>query len=303
MRIFSREVSTKKSNVAHNPARTLKQLNFLNFLNPRNESALVRVFEDPALKGAFLDSAAALVAQLAYRQYLTHKSVLKDAFEFFEARIQTSGYKLIASSSDLSAIAENQRVEMLVAGSQTRAIIDARVDAALAFIQSVRPRKVKVTFSGANPAQGVGGAETMQGIAHIIDEAAEMRSYFVDRKHKAKNLKGIEIEDAEESASKNTQENIRNYFKDLKLEAGAKNHVVIVSSTFHLPRFISLTDAYLADSTAPLDRLTFVGAENIREPNCAMASQNYVKSAMFEFFSYLHEVKDVRELMGSNERG
>ena len=290
----------------------------------------------PDLKKAFTDCVAACFAQLHYREFLDDEAVMNHVIEFFEARVQASGFKLIAEPTDLITN-QNQQIDIMVAGCQTSSVFEARVDAAINFLCAVRPEVANICFSGANPSQKENAdpvspsygakeaqmksnstsaaveangdltpqaAETLD-MAFVINEAAEMRSYFLDKissRSLVKKLKGISIKSYEESKSAKTQGNVKNYFNSLKIN-NLDSHVVIVSSTFHLPRFIEETQGYLKVAGLNPSRLTFVGAEDRRHPNKAMKSQNYIKSAMFEFYTYLLDVKDLSELTGKKSLG
>lgn len=270
---YTREVKGEKPDSHYNPGRILHVLNHMPFLDPRNLPPLRDLMATDPGKRAVADLAAALVAQLKYKDILLPEKVLLPASEFFHQSIMARGYTFEPEPGVLQAAVTSQSVVILVAGAQAPLTSHSRVDACIRVLKDLSPESSTVVFSGGHPDWAAG--------VHQVDEAAEMIGYFSLRRRTDPAFPSdLQFVVHRESDAKDTIGNLRNAFTEI----GYPEHLIVISSLFHLPRFIGHTEALVAGTA--VSRLTFVSAEETYtavEP--FMLDHRYIKSCMFEMFS------------------
>ncbi len=269
----------------------LRVLNYFPFINARHVNLLRESMDNPDWVGAFCDMSAAAITQLHYQKMINLELVWSTVSDFFHQAIQMRGFDAIPSPEDEfgNEHKKDTQIEILVAGTQAQEMYRARVDGVIRILRETMPPKCRIIFSGANPAASMERMGLQGGVA-TLNEAADMELYFRKRIERNPLPKGIEVSLKRESQSDTTAKNIENFFKKVSFSTDKKNHVYIVSSLFHLPRFIDLTMKEIAETNVLVSELTFVSSEDpIDAPTQAVGTPDYLKSCMFEFFLLLYK--------------
>ncbi len=247
--------------------------------------------EDAQWVNFLCDMSAAAVTQLHYRNMIDLNLVWENVSSFFHQAIQMRGFEPIPSPEiEFNSRKEkSNQVEILVAGTQGPDVYKARVDGAISILRKMGTQKPRLTFSGANPAKRMKRMGLQGGVA-TLNEAADMELYFRKCIEKNPLPKNVHFELNRESESGSTIKNIENFFKRVKLSKDKRNHVYIVSSLFHLPRFIDLMIEQIGKQKIPVSELTFVSSEDpMDKPTDAVGTPDYLKSCMYEFFLRLYK--------------
>ena len=83
----------------------------------------------------------------------------------------------------------------------------------------------------------------------------------------------------------------------IELSDRGHHHIYVISSLFHLPRFIDLTSKRIEELSFPVSEMTFVSAEDPwRRHTTAVKEVDYLKSCMYEFFLLLYRAHDTEKL-------
>jgi hypothetical protein len=128
-----------------------------------------------------------------------------------------------------------------------------------------------------------------------LNEAADMEVYFRQKISEDPLPSKIKLMLRRESESDSTLSNIDHFFKTLP--ASTQGHIYIVSSLFHLPRFIDLTTARIVEKKLSIAQLTFASAEDPWKPHTAAVREvDYLKSCMYEFFLLLYRAHQAEKL-------
>lgn len=279
--------------------RILRKLNYFPFINARNAPLLQENFKDPKWMGAFCDMSAAAVTQFHYRNMINLQEVWSTVSDFFHQSIQMRGFDPVPEPEAQFYLDDknNAQVEFLVAGTQAKEVYQARVDGCLDALYKIKPTKCRITFSGANPAENM-HAMGLEGGVSTYNEALEMELYFRIKIDQKPLPDQIQWSTKRDMASATSVENIQSFFQTINLQKETQNHVYIVSSLFHLPRFIDLTLKKIREDNIPVKELTFVSAENpIKEDlTPAISTPDYLKSCMFEFYFQLYKQTDLKDI-------
>lgn len=290
---YTKKFKDEKDKVVpkYNACGILRVLNYFPFINARNVELLSKSMDEPEWVDTFCDMSAAAITQRHYRDMINLELVWGTVSSFFHQAIQMRAFSAIPSPENEFKY-ENKndyQVETLVAGTQAPEVYRARVDGSIKILRNTLPPKCRITFPGANPAKSMERMGLQGGVA-TLNEAADMELYY--RKHVEKKplSNRIDVTLSRESESDTTDKNIENFFKNVNLSKEKENHVYIVSSLFHLPRFIDLTIARIVAENIPVSELTFVSAEDpMDSPSEAVGTSEYLKSCMFEFFKLLYK--------------
>lgn len=279
-------------------SRILRILNYFPFLNSRNVPKLAENFKDTTWKCIFCDMSAAAVTQFHYRKMLDIGEVWRTVSDFFHQSIQMRGFVPVPEpETGFDQDHKNDaQVEFLVAGTQAKHVYQARVDGCLDALHKIKPKRCRITFSGANPATNP--ANDKKVAVGTYNEALEMELYFrqkIEQKPLPDRVKWTIIR---EMTSATTAENIVEFFKKIDLKKDSHNHVYIVSSLFHLPRFIDLALKKIQENAICVNELTFVSAENPIKDDItpAILTPEYLKSCMYEFYFQLYSFTEINDI-------
>lgn len=276
----------------------LRVLNYFPFINRRHVELLKESLKDQRFSELFCDMSAAAVTQLHEHQMLDLQVVWETVSQFFHQAIQLRGFETVPSPREEFSMDRDSdtRVEFLVAGTQSPVVFQSRVDRCIEVIKLLCPKKCHITFSGANPFGHMKRMGISGGVV-TINEAADMEIYFRQRIENDPLPKGIELTLSREAKSDSTLSNIDNFFKNMSVDSNMKQHIYIISSLFHLPRFIDLTTKRIEEMSLPVNHLTFVSAEDPWKPHTkAVAQVDYLKSCMYEFFLQLYKEQEIESL-------
>ncbi|MBF0197459.1 MAG: YdcF family protein [Planctomycetes bacterium] len=175
-------------------------------------------------------------------------------------------------------------------------MFQARVDRAIDVLRTLCPAKARITFSGANP-YGHMQRQGIPGGVSTLNEAADMEIYYRLQIEQNPLPEEISLTLHREDRSDSTLTNIENYFAQLNQEKPVDRHVLIVSSLFHLPRFIDLTAKHLGQSVPLRSRLSFVSAEDsFKAPTPLVGEVDYLKSCLYEFFLQLYNEQKLHSI-------
>jgi len=301
---------SKKLKESHNKKGNFtdvrKVFNFFPFTHIDHHGVLNELFSKEKTRNAILDIVSSVVAQHSIRNHLKKSDYIYDLLRYFHRLIQHKGYEAVSLDDIKKGIEE--KVHVIVAGCQTHQLYESRVESAFNVINYVRPSITKIVFSGAHPPEPIDD-EQYEG-AITIDEAAEMRHYFIDLQNELppdKPLHKVILE--EEKESTRTNENIKYFFKKIKDED--PKHIFIVSSMFHLPRLIDEAEACIAKYSYPVERITVVASENFRHhdrnpafetSNRAKNNQIYYKTATYEMLNQLFDYDELDKLLKRSKR-
>ena len=303
---YSRDLHKAKPDAVKDFTDFMKLFNYFPFVHDTKHSKVASLLSDPENRSAILDVIASVITQLNYRDLLNREAFFAEALRFFHNVIQDKGYRIIHSEDLCPCMGPDNHVFMMVAGCQTHKLYERRVDAAYNLIRDIKPPVLKVVFSGAHPSPSGSATDNRGAVAITLDEAAEMKAYFVEKQRIDSGFPmSVNIRLVEEKKSTRTKENIAFFFENLHLQDSG-NHVLIVSSLFHLPRLIEEAEEHIEAKHLCIDRLTVVGSEDFRlnttSDNIGVSvvtktSPIYGKVAMFELLNQLLKDTDVTELM------
>lgn len=276
----------------------LRVLNYFPFINRRHVPKLTEAMSDPDWVQLFCDMSAATITQLHERKMIDLDMVWKTVSQFFHQAIQLRGFETVPNPAEAfhRDREPGSRMQLLVAGTQAPVIFQSRVDRCIDVLRVVRPRKVTLTFSGANPYGNMQRLGIPGGVV-TMNEAADMEIYFRQRIQENPLPSGVEVNLHRETRSDSTLSNIDQFFEDKDLDPLGNHHIVIISSLFHLPRFIDLTTARAKEKSLPISTLSFVSAEDPwRVHTQAVEQVDYLKSCMYEFFLLLYNADNLEQL-------
>ena len=235
------------------------------------------------LKGdkALFDLAAAVVTQLHYRSHVKSADMLRPVDEFFHQSIVEEGYSLCARPDELRQHI-GEPIEIVIPGAQTHAIWKDRVDAGIRMLCDLPfpASEVHITFTGRCP----------EGGGRILNEAGDMLLYFEENR---KNIpEHIQVVTHREDTAQNTKDNITRSFAERDPPIADQSHFFFISSLFHLPRLAHEVSAVLEKHVGKARQITLVSAQKaMSEPEGSFHEATYMKSAMFEFFQQLLNVR------------
>lgn len=284
----------------YDPIAILRELNYFPFVNGRNKPKLADALRDDTWKRVFCDMSAAATTQLYYRDMIDIERVWKTVAFFFHQAIQMRGFEALPDPENFldEDTDVRPRIELLVAGTQEPDIYRSRVDGCLQAVRRVAPPRCRITFSGANPSKS-NTKMGLQGGVRTLNEAADMELYFRQQIARDPLPPTVHYRLQREMQSESTQKNIEYFFQKVQ---GDDDHsppmnVFVVSSLYHLPRFIDLTMQMVREHGVRLDRITFVSAEDPLETLPAQATcPDYIKSCMFEFYWQLYSNTDPAQI-------
>ena len=276
----------------YDPIAILRELNYFPFVHERNKQRIADALRDDDWKRVFCDMSAAATTQLYHRDMIDIEHVWYTVATFFHQAIQMRGFRAVpAPESELTSdYGHPGQIELLVAGTQAPPIYRARVDGCLRILHTVTPPRCRITFAGANPHKA-NLKMGFQGGVRTLNEAADMELYFRSQLRKQPLPHGIQFNLHRESESESTLRNIEYFFENIAsdLSPARPCHIYVVSSLYHLPRFIDLTLDILRQRGLPVTRLTFVSAEDPLEAlPVRVRCTEFIKSCMFEFYWQLY---------------
>ncbi len=227
------------------------------------------------------DIIASMVAQLQYRD------LLKDEFRAsglqYSGRIlQDRGYKQISIDDDLVNLAAGLgecNHAMLVAGCQTPKLWRSRVEAAIR-VKETLYAQLNIVFCGLHP------DNLKERGAVTPDEANEMKIYFaeLDNLIPPRSRRFTHFVVHSDDDSRTTEQNVDKFW-ETAVRADQEHHIIVISSTFHLPR---LERAVREKAGSNVRRLTLIGSEHPTLETEVSADDNYIKSMTFEILSHLY---------------
>ena len=290
---YTKKFTSEKDKVVpkYDARGILRVLNFFPFINLRNVKHLKEAMEDKKWISVLCDMTAAAITQFHYQQMIDLGKVWGTVGMFFHQAIQMRGFDPVPNpKSEFNQDKEGpSQIEILVAGTQSPDVYRARVEGAIRILQDTLPNKCRIVFSGANAARSM-QRMGLQGGVETLNEAADMELYFRRKMESEPLPENTDLTLSRETESDTTMANIKNFFQQVKLSKMNRNHIYVVSSLFHLPRFIDLTLPRLAKLKIPVNELTFVSAEDPwKKPTDAVGTEAYLKSCMYEFFFQLYQ--------------
>ncbi len=182
---------------------------------------------------------------------------------------------------------------VIVAGCQTEALLENRVDMAIELISNLQV-DVSLVFAGGAPERDE---------IRIPDESTRMKVLFEQRMSERHNARvtrkggrpgsgGRKL--ALEHASTTTRENIHSVFEGGFLVPGARHILYLVSSTFHLLRFATECEKAIATGRAGIgvEHIVLCGAEGTGELEGPARHGRYIKLMFYDIFLHLMERPD-----------
>lgn len=307
MIIYARSLaeSQKSTSLKLNDFR--KQLNFLPFVEQNREQilALLRTAEGRQLLS---NLTAALVRQLVYRhqilpsqrttEYDPSDPPLVDTLsQLFDQKTQSLGFVQTVNAKRWRQ-GHPGRAFIVVLGCQTPALLDRRVRAAARLVRTAELVDAVVVFSGANPTYaapvsasdraGTRASDPAESRsvdaseARIIDESAHMCSLF-EAELGHSDIERLNLSLHTEAASGKTSENIHRSMTVRGIPLEEFRHLVLISSSFHLPRISSVALEAAASRGASFETVSLVGSElPFTNGSKIRWDINYLRSAVYE---------------------
>lgn len=174
---------------------------------------------------------------------------------------------------------------LLVAGCQVESMVRNRVVAARRLCELLPP-PITIVFSGFHPPR-----ERVK----IKNESVRMENiFFEDVPEQKYNLFSkitkhtIEIE----GASGHTEENIKKFIELGLIEKEPKVNVVLVTSTFHLPKLAEIFEDKIGKLSDHINTILLVGSEKLNRLDSTAKDEKYAKQVFFRLaFSLFKELK------------
>ena len=264
----------------------LKAFNFLYFAHSDHHETYKEILRDPKRRHAFFDLAAAYAAQLQYRDMLKYDTFAEYALRYFKLGLQARGYRL-ATKDELEEISRNfQRTVVLVTGCQTPEVRNARVEGAYAALFHLDVSDVKVVLSGTHPGLDQRSAIGSERYPIEPDEAGAMKVRFAELLESEAHPPNCKLQFHKEESSTRTAENVKEFFQQYAPTSATRNHLLVSSSAFHLPRICDELENYLKVSKLAIDRVTLVQPEHLSVDRLrdTLRHQIYVKQMTYELF-------------------
>jgi hypothetical protein len=209
------------------------------------------------------------------------------ALRYFRLGLQARSYRLTTEDTLAALSKDFDQTILLTTGCQTPEVRNARVNAAYETIRHLDVPAVSVVFSGAHPPQSSENRGP-RSEKHPIepDEAGAMEVWFSQKRQADPHPPKPKVTYFQESSSTRTKENVENFLRMQRIDPSQRTHLLIASSTFHLPRLADELEAHLTGSRPGLQRITLISAEDHAyaarsEP---LQHQIYIKQMMFELF-------------------
>ena len=276
---FRRNLSNPEIAVDGNVLRdTLRPLfNVTGRVHPSRRDALAREITETSIRTRMADEAAAAFTA-AYETGIINNSIIAKLIELCHATVTTFGFA-VSSYQAFPARDLDKECTLLVAGCQHRPIIERRVAATKSLVNKLG-RPVNIIFSGKHSA-----TEKVQ----IRSEGEEMQAMYESMGGKTHGVTFLRVK--KELEATRTLENIDNVLQAKGLiSRDQQTCLVVVSSTFHLPRIARELDSLINEDrfnvSSFITDICLVGAE---EPSDAKAyvpgDWASMKALMFELYN------------------
>jgi hypothetical protein len=275
-----------------------KSFNFFYFAHSDHHDVFKNLLRDERQRYALFDLAACYAAQLQYRNMLNLETFVEHALRYFRLGLQARGYRL-ATDETLADLSRGfDQTVLLITGCQTPEVRNARVDAAYEATRYLNVPSVHVVFSGAHPpASATDRGPRSEKHPIEPDEAGAMDVLFSQRRQSDPHPPAARAMCHQESSSTRTKENVENFLNQQRMDPGQRTHLLIASSTFHLPRLADELESHLTIERPGLQRITLISAEDHvhaarSEP---IRHQIYMKQMMFELFRmmFLYDLEHI----------
>jgi hypothetical protein len=255
----------------------------VNYVENRRELAEWREHFKPGAP----DLAAAVMAHLAYRNWLDKEIIAEQALRYCRTMLEDAGFEETALYEIKSQLDSEENHVILVFGCQGHKVRDYRASAAFHVLKKLANVPLKVVFSGHHPAEP-GSTKTVR----TNDEARALEREFsrlVDQDPDVANRHNFTV--SLENQSTSTRQNLENFFNGDYLRE-QKATLFLVSSTFHLPRLARDAEQLIgADSNikSMVQRLYLVGSETHPSEDPVTLEAIYIKAMLFEVFHHLFQ--------------
>lgn len=302
MIVYTRRMNTPASTVPQYFEEYRAELNFLPWLHDRRNPRLLALLGKKWFRSFLADVGASALNQMVYRRHIGPRSgiggddpnwtpIVDKLAELFDQRVQSLGFH---KGTDAKAWREDHpgKSLVIVAGCQREAMYRRRARAAVRFVTTAELTGAEVIFSGANPIamrrRLTGPAEEAQTTL----EAAALREVF-ESELPRRTAKQLRLRLREESESANTKQNLVNSLDRLGTSVRSFKQLVVVSSSFHVPRLAIEVESVLKARKHRFESLTLVGSELAYSKSSGKPSvkwsKHYFKSACYEAYSLLFE--------------
>jgi hypothetical protein len=229
---------------------------------------------------------------------LNLETFVEHALRYFRLGLQARGYRLATDETIADLSRGFDQTVLLITGCQTPEVRNARVDAAYEATRYLNVPSVHVVFSGAHPpASSTDRGPRSEKYPIEPDEAGAMEVLFSQRRQSDPHPPGARAMCHQESSSTRTKENVENFLNQHRMDPGQRTHLLIASSTFHLPRLADELESQLTVERPGLQRITLISAEDHAhaarsEP---IRHQIYIKQMMFELFRmmFLYDLEHI----------
>ncbi len=299
---YTKKLTTKMCHEIpkYDTSANLRYLNYFPFINRRNAKQIKETLNDDEWIRVLCDISSASITQLFYRGIINRKKVWTSVSGFFHQAIQMRGFDPVIEP-ELQFNSDNAKgvqVEILVAGTPEKQIYQSRVDGCLSILREAKPNKCRIIFSGANPHASMQSMGIESGV-RTYNEAFEMELYFRKKITIDPLPPSVQWDSGREKESSNTSENIENFFSGVNFPKKQRAHVYVVSSLYHLPRFVDLVISKIKEGNLPVSELTFVCPEDtiLDKPIGAVNTHMYFKSCMYEFYYQLYKDTPPEDIM------
>jgi hypothetical protein len=283
-----------------------KSFNFFYFAHSDHHEMFKSLLRDKQQRYALFDLAACYAAQLQYRDMLKLDNFVEHALRYFRLALQTRGYNLATDENIVEGSKDFDHTVLLITGCQTPEVRNARVDAAYEAVRCLNVPSVDVVFSGAHPPAAASATDRgprSEKYPIEPDEAGAMDVWFSQRRRSDLHPLAAKTVCYKESSSTRTKENVENFLREHRFDPAQDTHLLIASSTFHLPRLADELEAHLSVERPGLKRITLISAEDHAQAARSelMQHQMYIKQMMFELFRLMF-VYDLQHIDSFFER-
>lgn len=327
MIIYSRRIGEQARQTRLGLARFRKHLNFFRFLE-KQRTDILSLLSSEAGRKLLSNLAAATVTQLVYRHHIPPRTRTREyeandpplvdiLSKLFDQKTQSLGY-VQTTNAQRWRESHPGRVFLVILGCQTDSILERRVRAAVRLVTAAELTEAMVVFSGANPTYAndpsheasdssaiakapsngtQSPAPEEEDEARIIDEAAQMCSLFEAELGPAE-ISRLKLHLHNESESGKTGQNIARSMQKLGEEIATFDHIVVVSSSFHLPRVSDTAFRVLSAQQLPFKTISLVGSELPYSNGSAIRwDVDYLRSSFYEAMRILLEESDPESLV------
>ena len=291
MIIYSQAIPNRQRLTPLDLGRFRKHLNFFRFLD-KQQDELIPMLATPAGRQLLSNVAAAVVTQLVYRHHIPVRTrpreydpndpPLVDVLsKLFDQKTQSLGFAQTTNATRWREEHEG-RVLVVVVGCQTDTILERRVRAAIRLVSTARLSEAAIVFSGANPTYANARIlDDSSAGARIINEAAQMCSVF-EAELGADDIAELQLQLRIESESGETAANIVRSLEHMSGQGKELRHLVVVSSSFHLPRLGSVALNVLNTISHSFESLSLVGSELPYNGSAIRWEVDYLRSSFYE---------------------